>query len=72
MTYSERFSDLECKQLYAELVMSSVCGYSGNEGAVFVEMASRDHLETPKRLPSSRRSWRDILHLPLFGHPSLT
>lgn len=73
MTYSERFSDQECKQIYAELVMSSMAQYPGGEGAMLVEMASRDHVVASRNIrPTARRSWRTVLRLPFSGLPSLT
>lgn len=73
MTYSERFSDRECKQIYAELVMSSMAQYSGGEGAMLVEMASRDHTVASRNIRSiPRRSWRTLLRRPSFGFASST
>jgi hypothetical protein len=73
MMYSERFSDQERKQLYAELVMSSMAHYPSGESAVLAELLRSNQIEAPKptvNLP--RFSWRSLFRLPLVGAPSLT
>lgn len=72
MTYSERFSDHETRQAYADLVMSSMGHYPGSESAMFMDLLSAPHTEAPKREPAARFSWRGIFRLPVFGLPSLT
>lgn len=73
MTYSERFSDQERNEIYAELVMSAMAHYPSSEGAALAELLSRDHAEVAGSKANLRHfSWRSLFHLPLVRMPSLT
>jgi hypothetical protein len=73
MSYSERFSDQERQQTYAELVMSSMAHYPSGESAVLTELLSAKHVEAPAQtLTLPRFSWRSLFRFPLVGAPSLT
>jgi hypothetical protein len=73
MTYSERFSDQEHKQIYAELVMSAMAHYPGGESAVLTELLGSDQVTVPEqKVKAPRFSWSSLFRLPLVRAPSLT
>jgi hypothetical protein len=73
MSYSERFSDQEHRQIYADLVMSSIAHYPCGESAVLADMLSRDQVAVPAPgVAGPRFSWRGLFRLPFAAAPSLT
>lgn len=72
MTYSERFSDRETRQIYADLVLSSMGHCPGSESAMFIDLLSATHIDAPPHRAAPRFSWRSILRMPVFGLPFLT
>jgi len=73
MTYSERFSDQERKEIYAELVLSAMAHYPSGESAVLAELLSSDQVKVPEqKMKSQRFSWSDLFRFPFVRAPSLT